>query len=153
VQVWRICKKRHKNTAFSGEGGLYTPVRWTPQGVRAVYTAESLALASLEVFLHTESNRIPLIAIRALLPEDIAIETVTLGSLPADWQQEAAYPVLQNIGKQWLLSNRTPILKVPSAIIPVECNYILNPQHPDLKLTLEPPLEFKFDSRMWKSID
>lgn len=151
MQVWRVCKKKHKDTAFSGEGGLYAPARWTPQGFRAVYTAKSLSLASLEVFVHTESNKIPLIAIRALLPEDIAIETVEPGSLPTDWQQEAAYPVLQNIGKQWLLSRRTPILKVPSAIIPIEFNYILNPQHPDLKLMLDPPMEFKFDDRMWKA--
>ncbi len=151
MQVWRVCKKKHKDTAFSGEGGLYAPARWTHQGFRAVYTAESLSLASLEVFVHTESNKIPLIAIRALLPEDIAIETVETGSLPTDWQQEAAYPVLQNIGKQWLLSSRTPILKVPSAVIPIEFNYILNPQHPDLKLMLDPPMEFKFDVRMWKA--
>lgn len=151
MQVWRVCKKKHKDTAFSGEGGLYAPARWTPQGFRAVYTAESLSLASLEVFVHTESNKIPLIAIRAILPEDIAIETVEPGSLPTDWQQEAAYPVLQNIGKQWLLSSLPPILKVPSAVIPIEFNYILNPQHPDLKLMLDPPMEFKFDDRMWKA--
>jgi RES domain-containing protein len=153
VQVWRICKKKHKDTAFSGEGGLYAPARWTPQGFRVVYTAESLALASLEVFVHTESNKIPLIAIRAILPEDIAIETVSLDSLPIDWQQEAAYPILQNIGKQWLMSRRTSVLKVPSAIIPIEFNYILNPQYPGFKLFLNPPMEFKFDERMWKSID
>ena len=153
MQVWRICKKKHKDTAFSGEGGLYAPARWTPQGFRVVYTAESLALASLEVFVHTESNKIPLIAIRAILPEDIAIETVSLDSLPIDWQQEAAYPILQNIGKQWLMSRRTSVLKVPSAIIPIEFNYILNPQYPGFKLFLNPPMEFKFDERMWKSID
>ena len=43
-----------------------------------------------------------------------------------------------------------PILKVPSAIVPVEFNYLLNPQHPDLTVRLEPPQEFKFDRRMWK---
>jgi len=102
--------------------------------------------------VHTESNKIPLIAIRAILPEDLAIETVDLDSLPIDWQQEAADPGLQNIGKQWLLSRRTPVLKVPSAIIPIEFNYILNPQHPDLRLILDPPMEFKFNERMWKSI-
>jgi len=44
---------------------------------------------------------------------------------------------------------RTPVLKVPSAVIPIEFNYILNPQHLDLKLMLDPPMEFKFDDRMW----
>jgi len=75
----------------------------------------------------------------------------SVSSLPATWQQQAAYPVLQNIGKQWLQEKRTPILKVPAAIIPVEFNYLLNPQHPDLQLSLDPPLRFKFDQRMWKA--
>ncbi|PIG93267.1 RES family NAD+ phosphorylase [Gloeocapsopsis sp. IPPAS B-1203] len=149
MQVWRICKTKHQDSAFSGTGGLYAPGRWTPQGFLVVYTAD-LALASLEVFVHTESDRIPLVAIRAFLPEDIAIGEVDVSSLPQDWQQPAAYLVLQNIGKRWLQERQTPVLKVPSAIIPVEFNYLLNPQHPDLQLSLEPPLQFRFDQRMWK---
>lgn len=150
MYIWRVCKKKHQDTAFSGEGGLYAPARWTPQGFLVVYTAESLALASLEVFVHTESDRFPLVAIRAFLPDDTDIEAVDINKLPVNWQEGLAYPALQKIGKDWLLSKRTPVLKVPSSIIPVEFNYILNPQHPDLKITLAPPMEFKFDQRMWK---
>lgn len=72
MQVWRICKQKHVDSAFSGIARLYAPARWTPQSFPVVYTAESLALASLEVFMHTESSRIPLVALRAFLPEDIA---------------------------------------------------------------------------------
>ena len=150
MQVWRICKQKHTGSAFSGIGGLYAQARWTPQGFKVVYTAESLALASLEAFVHTESSRIPLVAIRAFLPKDIAVTVVDVNSLPEDWQSMAAYPTLQNIGKQWLQKQDSPILKVPSSIIPVEFNYLLNPQHPDLHLTLEPALRFSFDNRMWK---
>jgi RES domain-containing protein len=151
VQIWRICQQKHQNTAFSGIGGLYAQARWSPQGYHVVYTAESLALASLEVFVHTESNQIPLVAIRAFLPDDVAITEVDVSDLPINWQLETAYPVLQNIGKQWLVSGQTPVLKVPSAIIPVEFNYILNPQHSDLQILLDPPMQFKFDRRMWKT--
>lgn len=150
MQIWRVCKRNHQATAFSGVGGLYTQSRWAPQGLPIVYTSESLALASLEVFVHTESDRIPLVAICAFLPSNTVIEEVEAKSLPANWQQADAYPVLQNIGKQWLQSHRTPVLKVPSAIIPVEFNYLINPQHPDLQLELEPPMTFRFDQRMWK---
>lgn len=122
MYVWRICQQKHKDRAFSAEGGLYAPARWTPQGFLVVYTAESLALASLEVFVHTESLKITLVAIRAFLPYNTNIKAVDVDSLPTDWQQETAYPSLQNIGKQWLLSNQTPVLKVPSAIIPGEFN-------------------------------
>jgi RES domain-containing protein len=121
-----------------------------PQGFRVVYTAESLALASLEVFVHTQSNQIPLVAIRVNLPNDLSIEKVKVEDLPADWQQVSAYSQLQTVGKQWLLAGITPVLKVPSSIIPVEYNYLLNPVHPELKYTLEPPMEFRFDDRMWK---
>ncbi len=151
MRVWRICKQKHQDSAFSGIGGLYTQSRWVPQGFLVVYTSESLALASLEVFVHTESDRIPLVAIRAFLPEDVAIAEINVTGLPSNWQKEAAYPVLQNIGKQWLLAQQTPILKVPSAIVPVEFNYLLNPQHPDFQFALDSPVEFKFDERMWKS--
>ena len=112
-------------------------------------------MATLEVFVHTESNKIPLVAIRAYfsddLLDDLLIETVDTQNLPQKWQEVGAYPQLQQIGKQWLQANQAPILKVPSSIVPVEFNYLLNPCHPNLKLTLDPPMAFKFDRRMWKS--
>ncbi len=151
MYVWRVCKQKHEVTAFSGDGGLYTSSRWMPQGFRVVYTAETLALATLELFVHTESNKIPLIAIRALLPQTMEIEAVDVDTLPANWHQPTAYSALQKLGKNWLLSNRTPILKVPSAIVPVEFNYLLNPQHPDFKIAQSPSMQFRFDDRMWKN--
>ena len=149
MYVWRICQRKHSHTAFTGEGGLYASGRWHPQGFKIVYTAESLALATLEVFVHIESDRLPLMAIRAWLVDDLAVEEASRDHLPNNWQEESAYPALQQIGKDWLQSMR-PILKVPSAIVPVEFNYLLNPQHPDLTVRLESPQEFKFDRRMWK---
>jgi RES domain-containing protein len=58
--------------------------------------------------------------------------------------------VLQEIGRKWLQAMEYPVLKVPSAIIPVEYNYLINPEHPDLQLQTEQLLEFQFDRRMWK---
>ncbi len=54
--VWRICATKHQKSAFSGVGGLYVPGRWHPQGHKIVYTAESLALASLEIFVHKDKR-------------------------------------------------------------------------------------------------
>ncbi|MEM9273921.1 MAG: RES family NAD+ phosphorylase [Cyanobacteria bacterium P01_F01_bin.143] len=149
--VWRICSEKHQNSAFSGLGGLYVSGRWHPQGYQIVYTADSLALASLEIFVHLESDRVPLKAIKAHISDRLSIEEIKPNQLPANWQVTSAYPLLQKIGQDWLTSLRTPILKVPSSIVPIEYNYLLNPQHPELKVILEPPIIFKFDSRMWKS--
>ena len=149
--VWRICSQKYRASAFSGIGGLYVPGRWHPQGHKIVYTAESLALASLEIFVHLESDRVPLVAIKAMMSDELEIEELEPSQLPDNWQDTSAYPLLQKIGRDWLTSLRTPILKVPSSIVPVEYNYLLNPQHPELKVVLEPPMKFKFDHRMWKS--
>ncbi|WP_017325464.1 RES family NAD+ phosphorylase [Synechococcus sp. PCC 7336] len=150
LMVWRLSKRKYAPMAFSGEGGLYVAGRWTPKGYRAAYTSESLALASLEVFVHAETNNIPLIGIRAYLNEPV-IEVVPVKKLPIDWQETSAYPQLQSIGDRWLKNLTAPILKVPSAIVPMEYNYILNPAHPDLQIVTEPPITFQFDRRMWKS--
>ena len=149
--VWRICSKKYQASAFSGLGGLYVPGRWHPQGHKIVYTAESLALASLEIFVHLESDRVPLVAIKAWMSDELEIEEIEPSQLPDNWQDTSSYPLLQEMGRDWLTSLRTPILKVPSSIVPVEYNYLLNPQHPELKVVLEPPIKFKFDRRMWKS--
>jgi RES domain-containing protein len=151
VFVWRICAKKYRSSAFSGIGGLYVSGRWHPQGFKIVYTAESLALASLEIFVHLESDRVPLVAVKAWMSDELKIEEVKSERLPNNWQETSAYPELQKIGREWLTSLRTPILKVPSSIVPVEYNYLLNPQHQDLEVILEPPIEFRFDRRMWKA--
>lgn len=81
------------------------------------------------------------------MSEEIAVE-----SLSVNWQDSEMSSSLQQLGRDWLLSKRTPILKVPSAIVPIEHNYLLNPEHPDLKISLDAPIEFKFDRRMWKQV-
>jgi len=51
--------------------------------------------------------------------------------LPKSWQQMSAYPDLQQIGSKWYQTNGSLVLKVPSAIISKEYNYIVNTRHPD----------------------
>jgi RES domain-containing protein len=148
VRIWRITATKHIDTVFSGVGGLYTSSRWHPQGYKISYTSESLALASLEVFVHSESVSIPLACVSAVVPDDVPILEVR--DLPGNWQDVLAYPSLQRIGLDWLRAMEYPILKVPSAIIPVEYNYLINPDYPNFNLQPEQILKFRFDDRMWK---
>jgi RES domain-containing protein len=151
MHVWRICAAKYQDSAFSGIGGLYVPGRWHTQGHKIVYTAESLTLASLEIFVHLESDRVPLVAIKANIPDGLEMEEIKIENMPILWQDPDSYSKLQKIGQSWLTSRRTPILKVPSAIVPVESNYLFNPAHPQFKVDLKPPIRFRFDQRMWKS--
>jgi RES domain-containing protein len=153
VAAWRVIDERFGRSALSGEGGLHASGRWHRRGRRVVYLAGSLSLAALEVFVHLQrsDSKIPFVAIRVDIPDRIAIETVEARSLAADWRMEPPSAATQDLGLEWLASGRTPLLRVPSAVIPIEFNYILNPGHRDAaSIESGNPEPFRFDSRLWK---
>jgi RES domain-containing protein len=86
------------------------------------------------------------------VPKEVKIEYLEVAQLPPDWRNIAAPAVLANISDRWFQSGSTAILAVPSVVIPIEYNYLINPSHPDfVKLRVEPPQPFELDPRLWKS--
>ena len=152
--VWRITNRAFAESAFSGEGASIVGGRWNSKGKQMVYTAAHLSLAILEVFVHLNVpivDRDSFVIIPAEIPDDLAIEYLKLEQLPSDWQASAQKSALKTIGDRWLEECNTAILAVPSAIVPQELNYLINPQHPDFaRLIIQPPQFYNFDSRMWK---
>lgn len=155
MRVWRLSTKKRASTAFSGEGTRLVGSRWIHQGLPAVYTSESIALAVLESLVHMElSHPPPHVVIPADLPEEMAIEEVDPGQLPPDWYATPAPILLRDIGTDWLRSQRTAVLKVPSAIVIDESNYLLNPLHPEFaRISIGEARDFAFDGRLWKVLD
>jgi len=93
-------------------------------------------LAVLEVLVHvTAVEDLPtdLVAIAADLPDDLLIERLRVEDLPRDWRRTPAPAALADRGTAWLAATRTAVLAVPSAVVPPESNYILNPAHPDFR--------------------
>lgn len=116
-----------------------------------VYCASSLSLATLEYFVHVDPDDVPpdLVSIRAVLPEDIAIERIEVSDLPPDWRTYPAPDSLKELGSEWATSVRSVAFLVPSAVTPIERNVILNPRHPDIaRLVRDQPEPFAFDPRM-----
>jgi len=151
VRVWRICSKRRR--AFDGEGARRYGGRWNHPGTRLIYTAGSLSLAALELFVHVDIDIVPgdLVSIPADIPDGLAIDAVEIEKLPRDWRRFPAPDALKNIGTTWVAEGRTAVLAVPSAVIPEERNYLLNPAHPDFKrIRIHKSKPFQFDPRMWK---
>lgn len=83
---------------------------------------------------------------RVLAPEDLPA-TWNERRVPPDWSiGEAA---TQIIGREWLQAGDSLALQVPSAVIPLEFNYLINPEHPGLRLArLAEPQRFEFDERI-----
>jgi RES domain-containing protein len=153
VDFWRICRAGRAASAFDGEGARLYPGRWNHKNLPMVYCAASLSLATLEYFVHADPDDMPgdLVSIRASLPDEVRVERLDPARLPADWRGFPGPDELRDIGSEWLVSNRTVALLVPSAITPPEENVLLNPRHPDMRrLTRRAPEPFAFDPRMWK---
>src|SRR5919108_1210905 len=130
MRVWRLARAPH--AALDGEGGRRAAARWHTRGRPIVYTASHLSLVVLELLVHVDPDEIPadLLALTIDVPDDLPVETLDAQSLPSDWQapeREACRPA----GDAWLASLRTAVLRVPSAIVPEEHNFLLNPLHSD----------------------
>jgi len=150
LTVWRIVKAKHAASAFDGEGARRSGGRWTSAGRRAVYTSSTIALATLEIVVHLDST-VPLPAYRlidATIPESL-ITAVETQSLPSNWRQYPAPLELRAIGDDWLQRQDAAVLKVPSALVAVEYNYVINPQHPDFpQIRIGTPVSFPVDPRL-----
>ena len=151
MRVWRICRKPYVDTALDGIGGMYTSGRWHSKGNPIVYTASSAALAALELLVHVDPLTAPadlrLLAIE--LPDDLSIEVLEPITLPEGWHSVPAPAALQTLGSSWLTSGRTAALNVPSAVIKVERNILLNPRHPEVqRVRILSDKAFSFDTRL-----
>jgi RES domain-containing protein len=152
VRVWRIASAAH--ATFDGEGARRYGSRWTPRGFPAVFTSATLSLAALERFVNTDVDleAVDLVTIAVDIATDIAIETVSLAHLPADWRTYPAPAALALIGERWVRESKSAVLSVPSVVIPSERNFALHPTHADFaRLVINKSEPFSFDPRMWKA--
>lgn len=134
TRSWRIVKTRFAADAFSGEGARLYGGRWNSPGVAMVYTAGSVSLATLELLVHLDNTSVlPSFAIFPVEFDDSLIELLDLATLPPDWSQSPPSTSLQTIGDDWISRASSVVLRVPSAVIENENNYLINPAHTDFK--------------------
>jgi len=151
--AWRVDKKKWQESSFDGAGAALEGGRWNSAGVRVVYVSEHLAMAAMEKYVHLPKPVPPKMElVRFVLDfKGVAIKVITPNLLPRDWQDYPPGGSTQKIGDAWVASMETAILAVPSALIPEEVNYLLNPAHPDFKkILVGKPEAFVFDSRIAK---
>lgn len=137
-------------SAFDGYGAKQYGGRWNSKGRKAVYLADAPALAALEILVHAIEFRMLkwYCIFRAEFP-DALVSRIDPEMLPADWQADPPPLVLQEIGDSWIEREQTAVLQAPSAVVPLEVNYIVNPAHPDFKhIEISEPIPFDFDSRL-----
>jgi RES domain-containing protein len=130
--VYRISNKQYKDD-ITGNGAAIYGARWNSVGIKALYTSHFISLSILESLCHLRHNYIPgsqyLLQIET--PELDNLPVISLEKMKQNWYQEAQYT--QWIGDQFFKNNESLMLKVPSAVVHQEHNFLINPLHKDFK--------------------
>lgn len=152
MRVWRIGKLTGADK-LSGIGGLHVSGRWHHRGHRILYTSANASMAVLEVLVHVDPATVPadLGLLEIEVPDDIVIETCEAAKVTRLWQNYPFPSELQDFGTKWLVEKRSALLAVPSAVIDVEQNYLINPDHSDMaRISIVSERTFAFDPRLLK---
>ncbi|HSK74789.1 MAG TPA: RES family NAD+ phosphorylase [Pyrinomonadaceae bacterium] len=151
--AFRIIKTKYVENAFDGEGARLFGGRWNSRGTPMIYTAESVSLAALEMLVHLENADLfaSYSIIKIEFHENLT-EKLDISNLPRNWKNSPAPKKLLQIGDEWIRSQTSAILQVPSAIIEKEFNFLINPLHSDFgQIKINLPEPFSFDKRLMKS--
>jgi len=150
MEVFKIVKESFsKELIASGRAH-----RWNLDDQFMIYTGSSRSLSSLELVVN-ENSVLPAfkykVMIISIADEENLFTHILQSDLPQSWRSMTAYPKLQQIGSEWYQSKRSLILKVSSAVIPKEYNYIINTAHPDFntKVSLVRTEDYFWDARLF----
>jgi RES domain-containing protein len=149
--VFRLSKSKYAND-LSGRGAETAGGRWNSKGTAMVYTSETRALCTTEIAVHTPLGNIPLdyVLIAIEIPNTITIKEIKANELPEDWKSLPHSHSTQEVGDAFVTNAEFLALKVPSAVVQGEYNYLINPAHKDfrkIKIKLIEP--FDFDERLF----
>ena len=151
--LWRLVPERRAATVWDGEGPRIYGGRWNNKGTACVYLSEHLSLSALETLVHAAPADLPgkYVACALSVPDDVTVEVV---SNPAKhsphWASAPEVPELKAYGDKWVKDGGSALLRVPSAIIQHESNFVLNIAHADFKrMKPESQRDFFFDPRLY----
>jgi len=151
--IWRIVTARFADSAFSGEGARLFGGRWNRKGLPMVYTAESRSLALLEMMVQDDPLRAHYLLIPAFISSGVIQRELAVTELGDDWRALPARDRLQAIGNDWLQTRESCILSVPSAVVPAERNFLVNPLHPDFsKIAIGDAESLETDVRLLRGL-
>src|SRR5512141_1789195 len=147
TDIYRVCRRIH--ACLDGEGARRVGGRWNSPGRPMVYTAQSVALAVLENLVHMSRQDYPsgYVIVAATIPDHVLV----LDELAV--RRHAAPGILGPfaLGDYWFDALLSAVLRVQSAVVPSDCNYLLNPQHLDFaQIAVHPPEPFRFDPRLFE---
>jgi RES domain-containing protein len=149
--VYRLSRSIYAHD-LSGKGAEKAGGRWNSKGVSVVYTSSSRALCVAEIAVHTPLGILPVdyYLVTIEIPDTVNIYEVSAGSLPKDWRSIPHSGSTQKIGDAFIRENKFMVMKVPSAVVQGDFNYLINPFHKDFsRIKIVNTERFSFDDRLF----
>ncbi|MBS0509039.1 MAG: RES family NAD+ phosphorylase [Proteobacteria bacterium] len=155
VSVWRLATQgpAWRATDLDGKGAATTGGRWNAKDMPVVYAAQSIALACLETVVHLNASGLPIAryVVQIQIPAAVWQRARRLDGkdLPRGWNQLPRSVSAAAFGTAWLQGRASALLLVPSVIVPLEYNVLINPLHPDAAhITATDRGRFHYDGRL-----
>jgi RES domain-containing protein len=151
MHIWRLSKRKY--TTLDGEGARIYGGRWNSAGRPVIYTASSLSLALFEQFVRIDPGNIPddFVSSKIEIPDDLPTEGIEYSKFPDSWREPEKFQWFRFQGDSWLEQLKTAVLIVPSVVIPLENNILINPIHTDAKnINIIEINNFVFDLRLFQ---
>jgi RES domain-containing protein len=150
MEVYRIAQEPFADD-LSGNGARLFGGRWNSEGLFALYTSTSRALALLETLAHSPAKMLlqkNYILVTLFITETSKVQVISLDELPLGWDAPDTRPITKNLGDTFLRNQNHLLLSVPSVLMPEERNIILNPLHNDIKkVRIKHKRRIVFDNR------
>lgn len=150
MKVYRLCREKYERD-LSGHGAKTAGGRWNSKGTAMLYTSESRALSTVEIAVHVPLGIVPADyrMVTLEIPDSVKVRTLSARELPADWRDSPPSHSTQQIGDEFVRAGSHLVLKVPSAVVEEDVNYLINPDHTDMeKVRILKSLPFTFDKRL-----
>lgn len=148
MQVYRLARRKYARH-LDGQGAALFGGRWNSIGQPVVYTAQHRSLAVLEYRVNNPLPVQDLLMITIEVPTD-SQDQIALDELPEDWSRYAFENPCARLGDQWLAERKTLLLSVPSAVVTMENNVLINPLHPLMvQVNIIDVSPFMVDERMY----
>ncbi len=147
--VYRICNSLYKDD-ISGYGASIRGARWNDRGLSMLYTSEHISLCALEMLVNILLTEVKLNfhLLHIKVPDNASVSSIAVEKLKPNWRDDEGYTNF--IGNEFCKNKNSLVLKVPSAVITEEYNYLINPKHPDFKkIKILNSKPFIFDQRLF----
>jgi len=146
--LYRLSRKAHARKLDGGGAKLY-PGRWNSLDVPMIYCAGNIAQCVVEMLVHLDDAPDDYCLVELNVSDAVQIVEANPKQLPKQWKDVRYNAPTRSVGDAFIASDHL-LMRVPSAVVTGEFNYLLNPTHSGIKrVKLGKVKLFTFDLRFF----